>query len=150
LKRESKRQRRERERRERAEQSLQVFERKLAIGTDAIGHLIDRARGTAAPAQGWRPAQRRPGQRSSVAPSATPPVAVTAAPKTAKDAAPASTAAAAPAASSVPASSEARSRIDAGTFERFIASRARVVGAPVEDLDELDDEPEERAQLRRR
>jgi hypothetical protein len=132
LRKETKRERRERERRRRAEESLQTFERKLTIGTEAIGHLIDRARAEAPPAQGWRPGQpaSAPSTRS---PRASEPV----------KPAPVATAAPVPRPAPAPKSTTdkaetARSRIDAGTFERFIAARARVGSAPAEDLDELE------------
>ncbi len=114
LRRESKRERKERERRERTQQSLEVFERKIAVGTEAIGHLIDRARGTATPA----PVATQPG--AVAAPVAHAPQGASQASKPVN---------------------ESRARVDASAFERFVASRTRVGSAPVEaeELDELDE-----------
>jgi hypothetical protein len=113
LRRETKRERKERERRERTQQSLEVFERKIAVGTEAISHLIDRARGASTPA-----------------PVATHPVAVAAPGAQAPQAAVAK-----------PAATEPRARVDASAFERFVASRTRVGSTPAEaeELDELDE-----------
>jgi hypothetical protein len=141
LRKETKRERRERERRRRAEESLHNFERKLTIGTEAIGHLIDRARGTTPPAQGWRPGQPTSQPTSKTSPRPAEPV------KASPVAAPArAPAVAAP--SKNAKSEEARSRIDAGTFERFIAARARVGAPPAEDLDELDADAHEETSAR--